>query len=70
MKWKGYPNEENTWEPEKNITNAKDVMADFHRTHSNAPRRLRNIKLSFQPTFQYTEPQYSDVEDATWEEGK
>ena len=35
--WKGYPREEETWEPVSNITNAKDAVKDFHRAHPNAP---------------------------------
>ena len=27
--WKGYPPEENTWEPRSALVNAQDVLADF-----------------------------------------
>ena len=29
VKWRGYPDEENTWEPENHLANAKDLLQDF-----------------------------------------
>lgn len=26
MKWKGYPTSENSWEPERNLRNARDIL--------------------------------------------
>jgi hypothetical protein len=43
VKWVGYPREEQTWEPLKNLTNAKDAIADFHRLHPSAPKRVRGV---------------------------
>lgn len=31
VKWKGYPNSENTWEPAGNLTNCQDLLRQFHR---------------------------------------
>jgi len=31
--WEGYGLEENSWEPARNLHNALDVVADFHRRH-------------------------------------
>ena len=36
VSWKGYPAEENTWEPSANLAIAADVIAEFHRANPNA----------------------------------
>ena len=35
--WKGYPEEDRTWESAKNLANAKEVVASFHIQFPNAP---------------------------------
>jgi hypothetical protein len=39
VKWKGYPQSENTWEPDTNLTNCRLLLAQYHRTN---PRRQTN----------------------------
>lgn len=43
VKWQGYPESENSWEPEDNLyPNAVEAIDDYHRTH---PHRKRVSKL-------------------------
>jgi len=35
--WKGYPPEENTWEPRGSLFNARDALDEFEATHGRAP---------------------------------
>ena len=35
--WKGYPPEENTWEPRAALANARNVLAEFEATHGRVP---------------------------------
>lgn len=36
--WKGFGPEERSWEPEENLENAPEAVADFYRRYPNAPR--------------------------------
>jgi len=49
VKWKGYPSEDNTWEPERNLKRAKEEIAAFHNAYPSAPRRI-SASLRFIPT--------------------
>ena len=45
--WKGYPKEERTWEPARNLSNAQDAILKFHREHPSAPRPADFRQLAF-----------------------
>jgi hypothetical protein len=34
IKWKGYPVSENSWLPEKELTNAKELLSQFKQKHT------------------------------------
>jgi hypothetical protein len=40
VKWKGYPTEENTWEPKSNLQNSLQLLADYYRAHPTKPSLL------------------------------
>ena len=40
VKWKGYSETENSWEPVANVENAKRAIANFHKKHPAAPRPI------------------------------
>jgi hypothetical protein len=42
MKWKGYPNSENTWEPLRNLKNSMEII---HQWHWNNPKQPKPSEL-------------------------
>lgn len=59
VKWKGYPQEESTWEPLDNVKNAPQLIKDFHSRHPSAPRKISALTFSRLPFRAYenlTEP--------------
>ena len=40
VKWSGYTDDHNTWEPESNLGNSKDAINDFHKSNPATPHKL------------------------------
>ena len=53
--WKGYPEEERTWEPAGNLTHAKEAITDFHQTMPQALWKLWMAYLDFLSLFRKQE---------------
>ena len=51
--WKGYSEEDCTWEPKGNLSNALDVIKDFHRSKPNSPWSLNMSQANFYSLFTY-----------------
>ena len=71
VKWKGYNSGHNTWEPEKNLAHSKQLVAQFHRRHPGAPRRIATTafhNLLFVPFTNFTIP--PPAPNTHWEEGR
>ena len=41
VKWKGYPDSDNQWLDAKDMDNAKELIAEFHNSHSNSSSCLK-----------------------------
>ena len=41
VKWSGYTDDHNTWEPELNLENSKESINNFHKSNPSAPCKLR-----------------------------
>ena len=57
VKWKGYPQEESTWEPAEALKNARKRVEEFHQRHPAAPRRISALtfsRLDFKPYENFT----------------
>ena len=68
VKWKGYSDAENSWEPCGNVRHAKE-MEKFHKQYPNKPKPTssnqgiiissnRTILDSFKPMFEFTTPSW------------
>jgi hypothetical protein len=46
IKWEGYTDADNSWEPEKNLERAQEIIKDFHDKHPNFEWKKRRPRKS------------------------
>ena len=51
--WKGYSEEDRTWELKGDLANALEAIKDFHHSKPNAPRSLDMSQADFYSLFAY-----------------
>jgi len=64
VKWEGYTNENNSWEPEDNCRKAHNTIAAFYHKYLQAPRQIAQMQfddLKFQPYQNFTIPNTSII---------
>ncbi|XKL63868.1 hypothetical protein PGB90_006232 [Kerria lacca] len=44
IKWENYPDSENTWEPEENLENSKDLIAEFEAKRESELKKQQKSK--------------------------
>ena len=70
VRWEGYGEGKDSWEPASNLKNAKAKVAEFHCKHPSAPRHISATVfacLPWQTMENYTLGTGTDLE---WETGK
>jgi len=59
VKWEGYTNENNLWEPEDNCKNTCNTIAAFYQKCPQVPRQIAQMQfnnLNFRPYQNFTQP--------------
>ena len=75
VRWKGYDDANNTWEPEGNLENAQEKVQDFHKRHPQAPKRISSdvfASLPWRNWQNFTKPleTHADWEQGVWKNGR
>jgi len=64
VKWSGYTDDYNTWEPEANCANSRKIIENFHKSNPSTPRKLHAqdfAGLVFKSYDNLTEPKKNAV---------
>lgn len=73
VSWKGYPNEETSWQPSRNLANAKEEIVKFHKENPKLSRpktfRILQIYTILYPNYLQTGIKASIHEDVILEGG-
>ena len=60
IKWKGYPESDDSWEAVANVTNAKDTITDFYCRHPHAVREIEASILALTIELAYNKAKEED----------
>ena len=75
VRWKGYDDGNNTWEPAANLANTPQLVAQFHKKHPQAPKHIAADvfhALPWRPYQNFTMqiPDRSNWEQGVWHNGR
>ena len=56
VRWAGYGEEEDSWEPEENLENAKELVKEYLNRNPRMPREKRTIVKRYSETYSRTSP--------------
>ncbi len=59
VSWKGYPEEENTWEPSSAVIHLRKLISTFHKEHPGKPTATSPLLDSVPPMVRPTIPKES-----------
>ena len=62
VKWLGYTEEHNMWEPLSNITHADEAVKEFHCQYPAAPRHIQTLSsFQFRPIINHTDTPFGVI---------
>ena len=71
IKWEGYTDENNSWEPEDNCRNASRAIKDFYKQYPEALQwigRMQYENVKFRPYQNFMEPDFTTISHLEVEE--
>ena len=70
VKWKGYGDGDNSWEPAANLAHSPELIAQFHAQNPAAPRRLAASLFALLPWTPLVNHTIAGTPATPWEQGK
>lgn len=70
VRWKGYGEGEDSWEPTKNLGRAQKYIKEFHVKHPSAPQKISAARFESLPWQKLENFTLGTGTDLEWETGK